>query len=274
MAARIVNGVVEQSIASESNENSSSNSKSEDTETQTYVNGMGTDTCDLANTEAKPMVQTQMTSTYAQYTQNGDQTTVGTQPRSEQKEGTPFTVPIVTSNGVEQQTQTDLEPEINISTGTQGQASTQTTAAVTEVSKSNQPKRLHVSNIPFRFRDPDLRQLFGQFGPILDVEIIFNERGSKGFGFVTFANSADADRAREQLNGTVVEGRKIEVNNATARVQTKKTPTIPNGKYLHGIFTLNVLTFILITSLNVIRFCVKVFALISYFLLSINVIKQ
>ena len=25
----------------------------------------------------------------------------------------------------------------------------------------NQPKRLHVSNIPFRFRDPDLRQLFG-----------------------------------------------------------------------------------------------------------------
>ena len=41
--------------------------------------------------------------------------------------------------------------------------------------------------------------LFQKFGPILDVEIIFNERGSKGFGFVTFANSADADRAREQL---------------------------------------------------------------------------
>lgn len=33
----------------------------------------------------------------------------------------------------------------------------------------------------------------------------------QGFGFVTFANSADADRAREKLNGTVVEGRKIEV---------------------------------------------------------------
>ncbi|XP_011502481.1 PREDICTED: RNA binding protein fox-1 homolog 2 isoform X2 [Ceratosolen solmsi marchali] len=91
-----------------------------------------------------------------------------------------------------------------------------------------QPKRLHVSNIPFRFRDPDLRAMFGQYGPILDVEIIFNERGSKGFGFVTFANSADADRARERLHGTVVEGRKIEVNNATARVQTKKPPAIPN----------------------------------------------
>ena len=50
-----------------------------------------------------------------------------------------------------------------------------------------------------------------KFGPILDVEIIFNERGSKGFGFVTFANSSDADRAREHLQATVVEGRKIEV---------------------------------------------------------------
>ena len=53
---------------------------------------------------------------------------------------------------------------------------------------------------------------FQKFGPILDVEIIFNERGSKGFGFVTFANSSDADRAREQLHATVVEGRKIEVH--------------------------------------------------------------
>ena len=35
--------------------------------------------------------------------------------------------------------------------------------------------------------------------------------GMQGFGFVTFASSADADRAREKLHGTVVEGRKIEV---------------------------------------------------------------
>ncbi|XP_037532820.1 RNA binding protein fox-1 homolog 1-like [Nematolebias whitei] len=100
-----------------------------------------------------------------------------------------------------------------------------------ESSGNAQPKRLHVSNIPFRFRDPDLRQMFGQFGKILDVEIIFNERGSKGFGFVTFESASEADRAREKLNGTIVEGRKIEVNNATARVVTKKpqTPLI-NGE--------------------------------------------
>ncbi|XP_032414662.1 RNA binding protein fox-1 homolog 1-like isoform X1 [Xiphophorus hellerii] len=100
-----------------------------------------------------------------------------------------------------------------------------------ESSGKAQPKRLHVSNIPFRFRDPDLRQMFGQFGKILDVEIIFNERGSKGFGFVTFESATEADRAREKLNGTIVEGRKIEVNNATARVVTKKPQTpLMNGE--------------------------------------------
>ncbi|KAJ8363688.1 hypothetical protein SKAU_G00125190 [Synaphobranchus kaupii] len=104
-------------------------------------------------------------------------------------------------------------------------------------SEKQQPKRLHVSNIPFRFRDPDLRQMFGQFGKILDVEIIFNERGSKGFGFVTFETSADADRAREKLNGTIVEGRKIEVNNATARVMTNKKVANPytNGWKLNPV---------------------------------------
>uniref|UniRef100_A0A8C5FUK0 RNA binding fox-1 homolog 1 n=1 Tax=Gadus morhua TaxID=8049 RepID=A0A8C5FUK0_GADMO len=97
------------------------------------------------------------------------------------------------------------------------------------------PKRLHVSNIPFRFRDPDLRQMFGQFGKILDVEIIFNER--KGFGFVTFELIADADRAREKLHATVVEGRKIEVNNATARVMTNKKTVSPyaNGWKLNPV---------------------------------------
>uniref|UniRef100_A0A8C9F0Q0 RNA binding fox-1 homolog 3 n=1 Tax=Pavo cristatus TaxID=9049 RepID=A0A8C9F0Q0_PAVCR len=59
-----------------------------------------------------------------------------------------------------------------------------------------QPKRLHVSNIPFRFRDPDLRQMFGQFGKILDVEIIFNERGSKVGATITASPSSGHSSAR------------------------------------------------------------------------------
>lgn len=37
----------------------------------------------------------------------------------------------------------------------------------------------------------------------------------QGFGFVTFENATEADRAREKLNGTIVEGRKIEVRDSS-----------------------------------------------------------
>jgi RNA binding protein fox-1 len=132
-----------------------------------------------------------------------------------------------TTSGV-QTSASDTAAVISTSPSSGIPTSGSTTPSSTPADSKSQPKRLHVSNIPFRFRDPDLRAMFGQFGPILDVEIIFNERGSKGFGFVTMHNSADAERARERLHGTVVEGRKIEVNNATARVQSKKIAAVPN----------------------------------------------
>ncbi|XP_076438532.1 RNA binding protein fox-1 homolog 2-like isoform X3 [Babylonia areolata] len=156
-------------------------------------------------------------------------TNVSSEPSTPAIYATPAAVTVTASGAVEQQT-TDLP-------SAEGEVQPSQTQPVAAVSPGTGPKRLHVSNIPFRFREADLRQLLGQFGGILDVEIIFNERGSKGFGFVTFANSADADRAREKLNGTVVEGRKIEVNNATARVMTKKAtaPTIPNAAALRGV---------------------------------------
>ncbi|XP_015787674.1 RNA binding protein fox-1 homolog 1-like isoform X2 [Tetranychus urticae] len=145
------------------------------------------------------------------------------------------------SNAVEQQTQTDPDADEGVritlteSNGTRNAFDANCGGIPINCGLTsngiNQPKRLHVSNIPFRFRDPDLRQLFGQFGQIIDVEIIFNERGSKGFGFVTFSDSMDAERAQNQLNGSIVEGRKIEVNNATARNNSKKnvTPLLKNG---------------------------------------------
>jgi hypothetical protein len=40
-------------------------------------------------------------------------------------------------------------------------AATATTVSAAVAEQKNQPKRLHVSNIPFRFRDPDLRAMFG-----------------------------------------------------------------------------------------------------------------
>jgi RNA recognition motif-containing protein len=96
-------------------------------------------------------------------------------------------------------------------------------------SSTSTQKRLHVSNIPFRFRDDDLKAMFEQFGEIIDTEVIFNERGSKGFGFVTFASSDDADIARDKLHGAIIEGRKIEVNMATARTQPKTKTILPTS---------------------------------------------
>ena len=58
--------------------------------------------------------------------------------------------------------------------------------------------RLHASNIPFRFRNPDLARLFGEYGTVTDAEVIFNDKGSKGFGFVTMGSPREAARAREE----------------------------------------------------------------------------
>ncbi|CAJ0954297.1 unnamed protein product, partial [Mesorhabditis belari] len=116
------------------------------------------------------------------------------------------------------QAQAAIGPQMPVQSGSAGDPSTS--------SDLNQaPKRLHVSNIPFRYRDPDLRAMFEKFGTVTDVEIIFNERGSKGFGFVTMEKAPEAEKARQELHGSSVEGRKIEVNCATARIHTKKPKT-------------------------------------------------
>merc|ERR1719219_2512430 len=89
----------------------------------------------------------------------------------------------------------------------------------------NLPKRLHVSNVPFRYREHNLVMLFGKFGNVEDAEIIYNDQGSKGFGFVTMSRGRDADNALIRLNHSIVEGRIIEVNLATPKIPGfKRTP--------------------------------------------------
>ena len=101
------------------------------------------------------------------------------------------------------------------------------------------PKRLHVSNIPFRYREHNLIMLFGKYGNVEDAEIIYNDKGSKGFGFITMARSQDADRARLMLNNTIVEGRIIEVNLATPKNSSASRSNInPIGSYSHATPTI------------------------------------
>ena len=79
--------------------------------------------------------------------------------------------------------------------------------------------RLHVSNLPFIFRETHLATLFSSYGTVTDAEVVTNEKGSKGFGFVSLSSPEEAASAQRALQGAVVEGRRIEVNRATPRAK-------------------------------------------------------
>ena len=78
--------------------------------------------------------------------------------------------------------------------------------------------KLFVGSLPWSINNDSLRELFAQYGEITEA-IVITDRDtgrSKGFGFVTFANEADAQKALE-MHEKEVEGRKITVNVAKPR---------------------------------------------------------
>ena len=77
-------------------------------------------------------------------------------------------------------------------------------------------KRLYVGNLPFSVNSEKLKEIFSVHGNVEEATVVsFKDTGkSKGFGFVTFAEDAGADKAIAELNGKEVEGRKIFVNEA------------------------------------------------------------
>ena len=80
-------------------------------------------------------------------------------------------------------------------------------------------KKLFVGGIPWTTDDQGLRQSFEGFGEVLDAKVITDrDTGrSRGFGFVTFANGGEADAAVEDMDGTELEGRRINVSEARDR---------------------------------------------------------
>jgi len=86
-------------------------------------------------------------------------------------------------------------------------------------------KKVYVGNLPFKYRGKELRDLFTEFGEIEYATVIldkFNRNRSKGFGFVTFVNDADADAAVSKMNGKDVEGRALTVNEAKPREEDQQ----------------------------------------------------
>lgn len=86
-------------------------------------------------------------------------------------------------------------------------------------------KRLFVGNLPFTMTSDDLRALFTTFGEIVSAEIVINKisNRSKGFGFVEFAQSSEAQAAIDALNETEQGGRKIIVSFARPKVESSFT---------------------------------------------------
>lgn len=57
----------------------------------------------------------------------------------------------------------------------------------------------------------------------IDIQLIIN-LCQRGFGFVTYVNPADSDKALEHLNGATVDGRIIRVERAKRSRGYAKTP--------------------------------------------------
>ena len=80
-------------------------------------------------------------------------------------------------------------------------------------------KKLFVGSLAWATDDGGLRAAFERFGEVLDAKVITDrDTGrSRGFGFVTFADSAAADEAIEAMNGSTLDGRTLNVNEARDR---------------------------------------------------------
>ena len=64
-----------------------------------------------------------------------------------------------------------------------------------------------------------LKSAFEQFGSVSEA-IVVTDRDtgrSRGFGFVTFENSEDAQKAIEEMNNSELDGRRLNVNQAKER---------------------------------------------------------
>ncbi len=89
------------------------------------------------------------------------------------------------------------------------------------------PPQLFVSNIAYNVGETELAQLFDRFKPTKVRLVLDRESGrSRGFAFVHFFDPSDAERAREELDGLTVWGRRLAVQPARERAPR---PTQPRG---------------------------------------------
>ena len=82
-----------------------------------------------------------------------------------------------------------------------------------------QKQNLFVGSLAYATTDDTLREFFEQIGEVERASVATDrETGrSRGFGFVTFVDEANNQKAIDQLNGKELDGRAITVNEARPR---------------------------------------------------------
>jgi RNA recognition motif-containing protein len=76
--------------------------------------------------------------------------------------------------------------------------------------------KLYVGNLSFDTTDQELEQAFSAHGEVASALVVKDRHTdrSRGFGFVEFAQEADAKTAKEAMNGQDLGGRALKVDEA------------------------------------------------------------
>jgi cold-inducible RNA-binding protein len=74
--------------------------------------------------------------------------------------------------------------------------------------------KLYVGNLPYSTNDQSLADTFSKYGNVLSATVIIDKMSgrSKGFGFVELDDDSQAQAAIKELNGTDMDGRKLNVS--------------------------------------------------------------
>jgi cold-inducible RNA-binding protein len=79
--------------------------------------------------------------------------------------------------------------------------------------------RIYVGNLSFNTSDSDLNAAFTPYGEVSSAQVVQDRETnrSRGFGFVEMPDSDAAQQAMRSLNGSDLQGRALNVNEAKAR---------------------------------------------------------
>lgn len=83
---------------------------------------------------------------------------------------------------------------------------------------------IYVGNLAYATTDDGLKAAFAQFGEVTAVRVVTDRMTgrSKGFGFVTMPDAAQAQAAIDALNGQELDGRTVRVNESQPKPREER----------------------------------------------------